>query len=141
MKNRPFFVLSKNQRTNGFRQRTGPKKKPELKSRPFFVLSKTFKKPMVFDKELAKNKNLRFLEFLISFEKTVVTLKKNWLFENSENWCVSGYVPGMITDGYISFVPRPAQHWFLPWLPEPEPSSVGWGRGGGVSASPKAQAH
>ncbi len=49
LKNCPFFfVVSKNQRTNGFRQRTGPKKK-----------------------------NRRFLEFLISFEKTVATLKKN----------------------------------------------------------------
>lgn len=61
-------------------------------------------------KEMAKNR--RFLEFLISFEKTVATLKKNWLFENSENWRVSGHVPDMITDGYLSLIQTPAQHWF-----------------------------
>jgi hypothetical protein len=119
------------------------KKKPELKNRLFFVLSKKSKNQWFLTKNWQKKKkNRRFLEFLISIEKNVATYKKNWLlFENSENWWVSGYGPGMITDGYHSLVQTPAPNtgFFDHGYQNQNPPPV-WG-GFGSAFPPRPQAN
>jgi hypothetical protein len=70
-----------------------------------FWFSQKIKEPMVFDKEPAKKTLDWFLEFLIFFWKNFGYIKiKNWLFENSENWWVSGFVCTRCDNRRVSFL-------------------------------------
>jgi hypothetical protein len=77
------------------------------------VHSSCLKKPQRMDGHERTGKELMILwpvlSLLKQFENHYYTPKH--LFENFENWQVSGYIHGMITDGHLSLILRTAQHW------------------------------
>jgi hypothetical protein len=78
------------------------------------VVWKNLKEWMVFMKEPAKNWWFfgQFIDCLNNLRTTII--HQNHLFENFENWQVSGYIHGLITDGHLSRILRTAQHWLAP---------------------------
>jgi hypothetical protein len=70
--------------------------------------------PMVFVKELAKNwwPFGQFFIFLLIMK--IVVICRIWLLGNFENQSVNGYMPRLITQGYLSLTLRTTQHWI--WL-------------------------
>jgi hypothetical protein len=69
---------------------------------------------MVFVKELAKNwwSFGQFFIFLLIMK--IVVICRIWLLGNFENQSVNGYMPRLITQGYLSLTLRTTQHWI--WL-------------------------